>query len=171
MMTRPGHRLSNRSSHALRPGTASRALRRPLSPSLPFSLPPRLPLPRPSRPRLPRTRASGRWSRAKAPMRLRFGLPRDQEPDFAITCQPGAQMLQFMAGSDRAPLRVRRRCRPVPLNGKRRMELSQQLSSADLMATSLWRRPSRWSRGSSISSTPATCSLCAFPPHSQRPHL
>lgn len=55
---------------------------------------------------------------------LRFAQPRDTDPDFAATCQPGAKLLQFaievegkpFASGDGVPLSL--------VNGKRRLELA-----------------------------------------------
>lgn len=55
---------------------------------------------------------------------LRFGLPRDQEPDFAITCQPGARLLQFTSEVAGRPFASGEGVALSLSNGKRKMELS-----------------------------------------------
>lgn len=55
---------------------------------------------------------------------LRFGLPRELEPDFAVTCQPGARLLQFTAEVAGRPFASGEGVALSLSNGKRKMELS-----------------------------------------------
>lgn len=81
----------------------------------------------PAAPKPPKAAPDPRvWSLVKGEgtYALRFGLPRDQEPDFAVTCQPGAQLLQFMAEVTGRPFASGEGVALSLSNGKRRMELS-----------------------------------------------
>ncbi|OYX87390.1 MAG: hypothetical protein B7Y84_11800 [Azorhizobium sp. 32-67-21] len=55
---------------------------------------------------------------------MRYGMPRDPEPDFAVTCQPGAQLLQFTAEVSGRPFASGEGVALTLGNGKRRMELA-----------------------------------------------
>lgn len=80
-----------------------------------------------SKPKVAKTTPDPRvWALAKGEdtFVLRFSDPRDPDPDFAATCQPGARLLQFAAEVDGRPFSSGEGV-PVTLSsGKRRLELA-----------------------------------------------